>query len=319
MFIPHQLNSPRVPEYVVSGHRFDIYEDYGCGAATWGTPLAFVLVHSWPLIIGLISACYGGKVPFVPILFQMFIPELLRPVLTIRASLKRRKEIRDLLAARANMTFGIYWRLIALASLDLCFTIPMATWGIVGTVLWGDIRPWVSWEDTHWGYSRVLQIPRAIQIPVVIYTLETTRWAAVLCAFVFFAFFGFVHEAKSNYRRLLAFILAKVFGYTKFTEEATTSGSGVDIPISSARRMVDPRQTKSTWNSDSFSDNHSTLVRDNGIDLQHKFQPYSSCEQSASTTSSSSAFDLKVLRVPEPFLDPASIKKTDVPDAFERV
>jgi pheromone a factor receptor len=57
----HQSNPVRVPEYVASGHRFNIVEDYGCGPATYNTPLAFVLVWSWPLIIALVSASYGGR------------------------------------------------------------------------------------------------------------------------------------------------------------------------------------------------------------------------------------------------------------------
>lgn len=51
----------RVPEYIVAGHRFNIIEDFGCSPATWNTPLAYVLVFSWPLIIALISAGYGGR------------------------------------------------------------------------------------------------------------------------------------------------------------------------------------------------------------------------------------------------------------------
>lgn len=104
---------------------------------------------------------------------------------------------------------------MALASLDFCFTIPLAIWGIVSNVLWGGVSPWVSWADTHWGYSRVFQFPRVLldQHPVVSSSLETTRWAAVLCAFVFFAFFGFADEARQNYL-LLASQVASFFGYT---------------------------------------------------------------------------------------------------------
>jgi len=51
------------PELVVSGHRFNIIEDFGCSTATFSTPLSFVLVWSWPLIIGIISAGYGGEFP----------------------------------------------------------------------------------------------------------------------------------------------------------------------------------------------------------------------------------------------------------------
>ena len=53
----------RAPEYIVSGHRFNIYEDFGCAPATWDTHLAYVLVWSWPLILGVVSAVYGCESP----------------------------------------------------------------------------------------------------------------------------------------------------------------------------------------------------------------------------------------------------------------
>jgi hypothetical protein len=100
-----------------------------------------------------------------------------------------------------------------LASIDLFFTIPLAIWGIVQNTQTEEVHPWVSWSDTHWGYSRVFQFPRVVldQSPIAIALLETTRWAAVLCAFVFFGFFGFAEEAKENYR-LLASTIAKRLG-----------------------------------------------------------------------------------------------------------
>jgi hypothetical protein len=55
------LNDPDPAEYVVSGHRFNIFEDIGCFPATYNTTLAYPLVYAWPLVIGLISAVYCGK------------------------------------------------------------------------------------------------------------------------------------------------------------------------------------------------------------------------------------------------------------------
>ena len=153
-------------------------------------------------------------------------PLLSIPALTIRAFLTRRKEFKELIAANVNLTYSNYWRLIALASLDFCFTIPLAIWTIVDNTYWSEVSPWVSWDNTHWGYSRVFQLPRVVidLNPIIACSLETTRWAAVLCAFVFFAFFGFAGEARKNYR-LVASAVAKRFGSTIFTETAKTSES----------------------------------------------------------------------------------------------
>ncbi len=45
-------------EYVVQGHRFNLYEDVGCYPALYNTALAYVLNSMWPVILGLISATY---------------------------------------------------------------------------------------------------------------------------------------------------------------------------------------------------------------------------------------------------------------------
>ena len=46
--------------------------------------------------------------------------------------------------------------------------------------------------------------------------LEVFRWSLVLCAFVFFALFGFADEARQHYR-LVYTTLASRIGYSTFT------------------------------------------------------------------------------------------------------
>jgi len=185
---------------VVSGHRFNIIEDFGCSSATYNTPLTFVLVWSWPLIISIVSAGYGGEFPSVFQPLGALNWTLLFPALAIRAFMGRRKEFGDLIAANANLTYSCYRRLVALASTDFCFTIPLALWPIIVNGVMLKVHPWISWADTHWGYSIIRQFPRILDPPATIYSFETTRWSAVLCAFVFFGFFGFADEARKNYR-----------------------------------------------------------------------------------------------------------------------
>ena len=45
-------------QYIVQGHRFNIFEDVGCYPATWNTTPAYPLVFCWPVAIGLVSAVY---------------------------------------------------------------------------------------------------------------------------------------------------------------------------------------------------------------------------------------------------------------------
>ena len=274
--------------------------------------------------------------------FHRFARLIGTPALTIRAFMKRRKQFRDLITINSNLTYSRYWRLVALASVDFCFTLPLAVWGFIGPLYWSEIRPWVSWADTHWGYSRVFQFPRVLMAPVQIAALETTRWAAVLCAFVFFAFFGFADEARKNYRAL-ASTVSRRLGYTTFAESAAISDSYVDLcfHFASARVLSFPlysmvksgtgsktgvslpvfitQQIESKRDSfDSYSDKLSTSIIINDYDL--KVQPYSPTEQSTASSSSSIASPVdEVPRVPESVLDPASVRRPSVPDAPKSV
>ena len=57
----HDLSSYVPPlEYIPQGHRFNIYEDFGCFPWTYNTPVAVVLVYIWPVVIGCVSAVYSG-------------------------------------------------------------------------------------------------------------------------------------------------------------------------------------------------------------------------------------------------------------------
>ena len=110
------------------------------------------------------------------------------------------------------MTYSHYWRLVALASVDFFFTIPLAI-SVIALDAGAGVLPWVSWDHTHFGYTHVDQIPRVEldQTPIRIVGLEIVRWGPVLCSFVFFVFFGFAEEAVENYR-LFASTVAKRLG-----------------------------------------------------------------------------------------------------------
>jgi pheromone a factor receptor len=101
-----------------------------------------------------------------------------------------------------------YFRLMALAMSEILFTTPLAVFTLYLNTALSPIGPWKSWEDTHFGYERVRQIPaflwRSDRTHVI--SLEFTRWVAPLCALVFFAFFGFADEARKNYSKFFWWI-----------------------------------------------------------------------------------------------------------------
>jgi pheromone a factor receptor len=109
-----------------------------------------------------------------------------------------------------------------------------------------NVAPWKGWADTHADFSRVDEIPAIIwrNSPNGLGTaLELSRWLAVLCAFTFFAFFGFAEEARKNYYSAAQSIAKRVgisstssFGSTLFGSSGTksgmaSSGGGATLPV----------------------------------------------------------------------------------------
>ncbi|KAJ7822241.1 pheromone B alpha 1 receptor [Mycena leptocephala] len=203
-------------QYIVQGHRYNIFEDIGCLGETYETPVAVVLFHLPPILIGAVSAVYC--------------------ILSIRSFYHSRSQFKELLSANKNLNLNRYVRLMALASTDLLLTMPMGIW-----VLWVNVRvvglsPWISWDDTHSNFSRVVQVPGIYwrADPYSAASVETLRWATVACALLFFAFFGFADEAIKNYRGAFQSV-AKRMGYTSAgSSRFSSTGATSKFPISSS-------------------------------------------------------------------------------------
>ncbi|KAK0421958.1 pheromone A receptor-domain-containing protein [Armillaria borealis] len=183
-----------VLQYVVQGHRFNIYENIGCAPAIYNTLLTYFINLMWPIVIGLTSAFYC--------------------VLTLRAFHRRRLEFSQFLSSNRSLTVSRYFRLMALATTEICCTTPLAIAVLCLSATSAPIEPWRSWSDTHYQYSRVVQVPALLwrSNKMLVASYETTRWVTVLCPLVFFAFFGFADEARKHYRALFNAVL-KRFGY----------------------------------------------------------------------------------------------------------
>jgi hypothetical protein len=72
LFLPSNSKKKfkKTVEYVVQGHRFDIFEDIGCYPAIYATLLTFFTSKIWPTILGLISAVYCGKILLTRVVSQ---------------------------------------------------------------------------------------------------------------------------------------------------------------------------------------------------------------------------------------------------------
>ncbi|KAJ7455430.1 pheromone A receptor-domain-containing protein [Mycena latifolia] len=91
--------------------------------------------------------------------------------------------------------------LLVVASLELFTNIPLSTCGLYLSASRSSIAPWISWAETHEGFSYVGQVPSLLwrADAQTQETVDLSRWAGVTCALAFFAFFGFAAEARKNY------------------------------------------------------------------------------------------------------------------------
>ncbi|KAI6030040.1 pheromone A receptor-domain-containing protein [Pisolithus marmoratus] len=187
--------------YVVQGHRFDILEDAGCWPSIYNTLPAYFLVFMWPTLLGCVSFVFS--------------------VLTLRAFYRRRLEFNQLLTSNGSMNVGQYIRLMALACIEMSSTIPISIVTLYITNEADPIQPWISWDNIHYNFSRVVLYPAVIwqSNPRYVVSVEMTRWLFPACGLLFFALFGFAAEARRHYRAIFLSIV-KLFGYKPTPQEA---------------------------------------------------------------------------------------------------
>jgi len=113
---------------------------------------------------------------------------------------------------------------MCLAAVEVIGTVPYCIQLIVVNRL-GDYRRWVSWQKTHVFFDRVDQYPSILwrASPRGEVQLELARWTPIICAFIFFIFFGFADEARNHYR-LAIYSIGKTLGISSFSSAGTSSG-----------------------------------------------------------------------------------------------
>ena len=175
------LNENYFADYIIQGHRFNIFEDIGCSPATYYTWPIYPIFFLPPIFVGVFSATYA--------------------TLTIIAFYKNSSQFNALLSSNGNFSSNRFIRLMCLASIEILFNIPLAIYGISLQSRF-PLNPYISWENVHFDFSHVQEIPSVIWRGVYLeeVSLELPRWTVIFCAFVFFVFFGFADEARKNYR-----------------------------------------------------------------------------------------------------------------------
>lgn len=203
--------------YVVQPHRYDILEDIGCYAAIYNTIPAYFLVFMWPVLLGLISFVYSA--------------------LTFRAFWQRRLQLAQFVSSNAALNVSRYIRLMMLAVTDMLLTVPLGAFSIYLGTHGVELSPWISWDETHYNFSRVQLVPALFWRSDAAFqsSVELTRWLFVVSAFIFFALFGFAGEAQKHYK-LVFWACVKPFGYKPSTTMKSQNSS-----LPSWRKPVDSK------------------------------------------------------------------------------
>ncbi|KAG5650197.1 hypothetical protein H0H81_000357, partial [Sphagnurus paluster] len=239
-------------DYIVQGHRFDIFEDMGCMPFTYNTPLAYVLVQAPILAVGLTSATYAGTC--APSQSEHKAERTALPGLSIVAFKRRTVELRALMTTASTLNPHRYMRLMFLAGVEIAISVPTTMLSITAAAQ-GDVEPWISWENVHEGFSRVDQIPGVVwrSSQVATFGVEETRWGIVGCGLVFFMFFGFAQEARNHYGRVFRAV-ARRLGVASAPAErsnspAPSAGSGVLVKqeVEKRRDSVDSMSARQSF------------------------------------------------------------------------
>ncbi|KAG5646288.1 hypothetical protein DXG03_003885 [Asterophora parasitica] len=166
--------------YIVQGHRFDIFEDYGCMPFSYNTPITYVIVHGPIMALGIASAVYA--------------------TLNVIRLNHRTDELRLLISSNASLNLNRYLRPIFLACIVIVLSVSLCVLDMTISAL-GDVKPYISWEHVHSDFSRIDQYPADVWrgTPTSNFQLEQARWGTLAYGLVFFALFGFAREARERY------------------------------------------------------------------------------------------------------------------------
>jgi pheromone a factor receptor len=139
--------------------------------------------------------------------------------------IKRQFKDMPVISSGSGINRSLYIRLMLLSSVEILGTIPLGSFWIYSAIKTG-LTKWGSWTDIHSDYSKIPQIPSIVWKHSSL-TAELPRWTLVLCAFLFFAFFGLAEEARKHYR-LVYTSLANRLGYST-SSNTTCSSNGYAV------------------------------------------------------------------------------------------
>ncbi|KZV63365.1 fungal pheromone STE3G-protein-coupled receptor [Peniophora sp. CONT] len=173
--------------YIVQAVRFQIIDGFGCTNNPDGSLLGILLIWSWSAITPLLS-------------ITVYYPQV------IRMFYRQRRDMNQFLQSNNLVSRTNYFRIFALASIDVLLTLPIGIAAIV--ILVTDVLAQIGhcplyagwtllhtdWEPVGLSYAELKAHGTS-----TIAQLYFTQWSAPVLAFAIFGLFGVTAEARASY------------------------------------------------------------------------------------------------------------------------
>ncbi|VDB87009.1 unnamed protein product [Peniophora sp. CBMAI 1063] len=176
--------------YVVQWSRFEIVGGFGCNNSPDASILAILLIKSWTVIPSLVSI-----IVYFPHVARVFY--------------RHNREINHFLRSNDSVSRTNYFRIFALASIDVLLTLPIGIATIVISVedmlSFGPMPFYFGWNVDHTDWQ-----PPSITYDALVSegTFSVAEhyfgyWTSPVLAFVIFGLFGVTPEARASYWRIV--------------------------------------------------------------------------------------------------------------------
>lgn len=189
--------------YFVQGHRYDVFEGYGCLAATYWELEAILGLLVLPLILAIVSFGYGGEYSELACGMRAEPDRQLQPfplALSVYNFTSQRRRFQSLLQQNSSsLNSSRFFRLLAVSSVDMLLSVPAVAWTLSYQIR--RMRPTQNWSDLHYNFGlRLLYTESEASSDLsTFYSLKSSAWLPIIGSFVYFVCFGMHDNALDNY------------------------------------------------------------------------------------------------------------------------
>ncbi|KZV63974.1 STE3-domain-containing protein [Peniophora sp. CONT] len=219
--------------YIVQDFRFVTAEGFGCYNTTDGSILSIFLIYSWSMLPPLVS-------------IAVYYPRV------VRILFRQSRDINHFLQSNDSVTRTNYFRILALASIDILLTLPIGIATIVLNITQAlSLGPfpfyhgWTfnheEWQPKSFLYTELVAI--GTSTVAQFYFIE---WTSLVLAFAIFGLFGVTSEARASYWRII-YTVGRWFGWKPTPRKARPplgeiqfNERAMDLEIGSRPSYIDP-------------------------------------------------------------------------------